>query len=107
MRIDQLIAELDSDKFKTRDIATKELEKLGEAAASAARKGCGRERPVGNDSGVWSDSLINCSSAKVPPEMLTPGTRRGSAGNARHGGRSLKLLERLAADGAPGAAAHR
>jgi Tol biopolymer transport system component len=40
----QLIAELDSDSFKVREEATRELEKLGEAAAPALRR-CLAENP--------------------------------------------------------------
>src|SRR5262249_21721775 len=37
-RVNQLIAELDSDQFASREKATQELEKLSEAAAPALRK---------------------------------------------------------------------
>jgi RNA polymerase sigma factor (sigma-70 family) len=37
-RVDLLIADLDSDRFAARDAATKELEKLGDAALPACRK---------------------------------------------------------------------
>src|SRR5207237_695205 len=38
-RLERLIADLDSMFFKTRDEATRELEKLGEVTAPALRKG--------------------------------------------------------------------
>jgi WD40 repeat protein len=97
----KLIADLDSDQFKTRDLATIELEKLGEAATSALEKAVAANIPLETKRRL-ERLLEKLVESQAAPEMLrqvraVEALERLATADAR------QLLEKLVAEGAPGA----
>jgi WD40 repeat protein len=100
-RIAQLIEDLGSDQFKTRDAATKELEKIGEAAGGALEKALTakvtleiRQRlerllELLDDSNPGPEKLRQIRAVESLEQISTEEARR--------------LLDRLVDEGAPGA----
>jgi RNA polymerase sigma factor (sigma-70 family) len=98
-QIDKLLADLGSEQFKTRDLATKELEKLGEVAAPALRKALTGEKLVLEVRQRIERLLERLEDAALPPETL----RQVRAVEALEGigdGAARQVLEALA-KGAP------
>jgi hypothetical protein len=96
--IKQLIADLDSKQFKTRDLATRELEKLGGVAAPAVQKAIAGKLTLEMQRRL-EQLLEKLEDASLPPAML----RQIRAVEFLEGAgtpQARKLLERLAT-GAP------
>jgi hypothetical protein len=99
-RIERLIAELDSEVFATRERATRELEKLGEAAEDALRK-AQAGKPGLEVSKRLTRLLDRIEREDVPPETMRA-VRAVEALEWLGTAEARRLLERLAG-GAPGA----
>jgi hypothetical protein len=98
-RVARLIADLDSEEFKTRDAACKELEGLGEAAGPALRKALDGKPSAEQRKAI--EELLSYPPLVSRPEALR--RLRSLLVLERVGGKEgLALVHRLA-EGAPGA----
>jgi RNA polymerase sigma factor (sigma-70 family) len=98
-RIADLLADLDSKDFKTREQATRELEKLGDVAAPAVQMAL--DGKVSLEIRRRLDLLLQkLEGASLPPEALRQVRAVEALDNLRSS-EAKALLERLAADGAP------
>jgi WD40 repeat protein len=100
-RITQLIADLDSERFKIRDAAMKELGKLGETASLALEKAL--EATVTLEKKQRLDKLLSQLDEANLPSAKLRAIRAVEALQAIGTDEARRLLEGLVAKGAPGA----
>jgi RNA polymerase sigma factor (sigma-70 family) len=98
-RIQQLIGELDSAQFKTRDLAMKELEKLGAVAVPSLRKVLAGK--VTLELRQRLELLLQKAEGASPPPALARQVRAVEVLEGIGTSEARKLLEALVAAGAP------
>src|SRR5438552_3930152 len=97
-RIAQLIADLENKEFKSRELATKELEKLGEVAAPALHKALGGKLALEVRRRLEL-LLEKLEGASLPAETLRQ-VRAVEALEGIGGAEARRVLEALVTDGA-------